>query len=322
MANGERSAGSSAPPDPDDFPAGPAGWEAYRIRSWLARLEQAEEEGRPLSGPPGERVRVAERPRPLPPASDLEELLRDVLDAASGPPVVNSVPERFEGNPEAVEALERRREERAERKRRAALRRVARRFRSPIPPGRWKALASEAVREYERREEERDRLTPWWRKPDAPREAQLRAAALGLADERVRSAAVEELAGRLKTAIGDALGSDLTGVDWVARSEPPEKRRPPAADVDEVPGALLRDRDPHADPGPLAALVAAEEGRDRLDELHRLATERQSEQLEEIRRQLGAGFDLPEAKRRAAEVLSVSVNALDVTLSRLRSKAG
>lgn len=322
MASGERSAGSTALPDPDDFPSGPVGWEKYRLRAFWSRVERAVEAGGPVSGSPGERVRVEDRPRPLPPASDLEELLRDVLDAAYGPPVVESVPERFRGNVQAVAALRRQREERARAKRRAALRRIAKRFQKPIPPGRWRVLAPKATGEYERREEQEDRLTPWWVRPNAPRESLLRATALGLADERVRTATVEELAGRLKTAIGDALGSDLTGVDWVARSEPPEKRRPPPADVDEVPEALLRDRAPHEDAGPLAALVAAEEGRDPLEGLHRLATDRQREQLEEIRRQLADGFDLPEAKRRAAKTLDVSVNALDATLCRLRSKAG
>lgn len=201
MRNAEEqdTAESSPPPSPEaDLGTGPPAWEAWRVRSFWHRVERGMEEGRPLSGPPGERVRVDERPRPLPPAPALEDLLRDLLDAACGP---------------LVRPGSRRGDQ--EQRRRAALRRLVRDLlpgRRPVHPARWALLEDRALEELNRR---RPHV------PDPEAEAVLRAALLALRDHRVTDAPldVEALSRAFRSGARDAYASDLVGPDWRAESE-------------------------------------------------------------------------------------------------------
>lgn len=114
--------------------SGPAGWEAARVDLFWKRVEAGIREGRPICPRPGERVRIEDRPSPLPPASALERLVRDVLDAAYGPTVEDGVPDR-----------------RSERRRIAARLRLVRRLRAPVRRRRFQRHAREVLDELNRR---------------------------------------------------------------------------------------------------------------------------------------------------------------------------
>lgn len=197
------------PPPADDLPAGPVGWEAFRVRSLLDRVD----------------VLRRDPDADLPPPSDRERLAADVLTALFGPIVANSVPERLRDDPEAVAARERRRERDARAKRRAAVGRLADRFPYPVHPGRWKALDVAAAPELARRHNEEDGRTPWWMRPNARREAVERAVFLALSDGRVLGAEIDDLEAKIRTAVEDVYGTDVVGPDWSVLSRSADDRR-------------------------------------------------------------------------------------------------
>lgn len=239
---------NSPPPEADDRPEtvpGPPGWERTRTRSFLDRLERAEEAG----SDPGDS---------LPEPSDREEFLSDVLTAAFGPPWPAAVPERFRNDPEALHGWARWRKRRAERERKRARVRLAARFRTPMHPNQWSAVVRTALRTLERRT--RQWVRPEWREdgdaawsgigPAERRENALVRAGVGeglrdllsddddyargdvrkamcafydalvlavedgLSDPKVRESEAEMLEGRLRGKIADALERELTFEEW------------------------------------------------------------------------------------------------------------
>jgi hypothetical protein len=68
------------------------------------------------------------------------------------------------------------------------------------------------------------------------------------------------------------------------------------------------------------ALVAEETARERVAAIYEAARGKEAQKLDALLRHLRAGHDPTEARRLAAEDLGVQVNAIDLTLSRLRKR--
>jgi hypothetical protein len=104
-----------------------------------------------------------------------------------------------------------------------------------------------------------------------------------------------------------------------------ERVHRPAGEADLPSGAEERMED--LTPNPEAALVAAEDAlvaeettRERVAAIYEAARGKEAQKLDALLRHLRAGHDPTEARRLAAEDLGVQVNAIDLTLSRLRKR--